>query len=617
MVLRYWGERGLTSDSFSHLVDRSAAGIRTSTLAADLERRGWRVHVADGTADLARREIDEGRPVLALIQDRPGTFHYVVLVGWSNRGVIFHDPARTPFRVMTPAAFERRWKPARHWMLVLTPMPGRAANGSDAGPPVVGQIAPADAVETDCARLIEEGVRHAQARDLPGADRSLTAALGCPGPAPLRELAGVRVLQNRWPDAEDLAAAALVADPSDAHAWRLLATSRFVQDDERGALEAWNRVAEPRIDLVQVEGLSRTRHRVVEQLIGLSAGGLLTPQALARAQRRLIGLPAASSTRLEYRPVPSGLAEIRAFVSERPLLPRDRLTLVSAGVSAAIDREVGAALSSMSGGGERLEVGWRFWKDRPKFSLALSAPAPWNGIWALEAFDEHQAFSSPELRAADTRGIDLKTGDWATGRLAWSIDGGLHAWDHVGSFATTGGALRLLSLDGRVDAHLHTAGWFGRNRFASTEGAWRWRSSARRSSGSIGVARIQAGAATSRVPLNLWFAGDTGHVRPTLLRAHPVLDGGRLRDSRLGRAMVSVSMEAQHWWPLPGGVRTAGAVFTDAARVARRPSGRAITDLDAGLGVRLMAPGVPGTLRVDLAKGLRDGAMALSVVYEP
>ena len=32
MVLRYWGERGLTAESFSHLVDRSAAGIRTNAL---------------------------------------------------------------------------------------------------------------------------------------------------------------------------------------------------------------------------------------------------------------------------------------------------------------------------------------------------------------------------------------------------------------------------------------------------------------------------------------------------------------------------------------------------------------------------------------------------------
>jgi len=32
MVLRYWGERGLTAESFASLVDASAAGIRTNAL---------------------------------------------------------------------------------------------------------------------------------------------------------------------------------------------------------------------------------------------------------------------------------------------------------------------------------------------------------------------------------------------------------------------------------------------------------------------------------------------------------------------------------------------------------------------------------------------------------
>ena len=30
MIMRYWGARGLDAESFAHLVDRSAAGIRTT-----------------------------------------------------------------------------------------------------------------------------------------------------------------------------------------------------------------------------------------------------------------------------------------------------------------------------------------------------------------------------------------------------------------------------------------------------------------------------------------------------------------------------------------------------------------------------------------------------------
>ena len=107
MVLRYWGERGISAETFSHLVDRSAAGIRTDVLLDELRRRGWTADGGDGDELALRRELSSGRPVLTLIEDRPSTFHYVVLVGWHERGVVFHDPARGPFIVMSTGEFAR------------------------------------------------------------------------------------------------------------------------------------------------------------------------------------------------------------------------------------------------------------------------------------------------------------------------------------------------------------------------------------------------------------------------------------------------------------------------------------------------------------------------------
>ena len=46
MVLRYWGERRGFPEDFAPLVDRSAAGIRTAALTADVERRGWQARAA-------------------------------------------------------------------------------------------------------------------------------------------------------------------------------------------------------------------------------------------------------------------------------------------------------------------------------------------------------------------------------------------------------------------------------------------------------------------------------------------------------------------------------------------------------------------------------------------
>src|SRR5690606_30117991 len=97
--------------------------------------------------------------------------------------------------------------------------------------------------------------------------------------------------------------------------------------------------------------------------------------------------------------------------------------------------------------------------------------------------------------------------------------------------------------------------------------------------GTAGVQGIAAGA-----PLDLWFAGDTGVARNTLLRAHPLLDGGEMRVERLGRRLLFGSIEAQRWWPVAGVVRVAGAMFVDVAGTQLRAGlpNRANVDVGAG-----------------------------------
>ena len=56
------------------------------------------------------------------------------------------------------------------------------------------------------------------------------------------------------------------------HAWRILATSEYVGGDPDAALEAWNAVGEPAIDLVTVQGLDHTRHGAATALLGLQSG---------------------------------------------------------------------------------------------------------------------------------------------------------------------------------------------------------------------------------------------------------------------------------------------------------------------------------------------------------
>lgn len=606
MLLRFWGETDVAAESFAHLVDRSAAGIRTNALIGELRQRGWDATGIAGTRDLLARELAQGRPVVTLIEDRPGTYHYVVIVARHDRGIVFHDPARVPFRVMTVIEFERRWNAADRWMAVVVPPAAPADRPLDN---------PAAAPLSSCDQLISDGVTAARNNDLGLAERALTSALSCPGSAAARELAGVRLLQQRWNDVESLASAAVGHDSGDTYAWKLLATARFIQDDALGALDAWNRAAEPRLDVVRIDGLRRTRHRVVEQLLDVRNGETLTAAALVRAQRRMRELPAAVSTRLEYRPVPSGLAELRGAVVERSIFPTSPLSLAALGVSAAVSREVRVALGSVTGGGEEIAFGWRFWEHRRRLAAGIRAPAPWGGVWGAEGFQERQSFTSAAFPDARRTGAEVTQSSWATPWLRWSLGTGVDRWQGVGTFGSVAGRVRLASARDRLTVQAHTSAWLGRNGFTVGGVAVRARSSLE-PRGMVLLATVATETASVRTPMDLWPAGDTGLARTTLLRAHPLLaGGGRMRISRIGRVVHNASLEGQRWWRIVGPIRGAAAAFVDAARTSRRAAGTLRHDVDAGIGARLIGAGIPGILRIDFATGVNDGAKALSFVY--
>ena len=615
MVLRYWGERGISAETFSHLVDRSAAGIRTDTLVEELRRHGWTVTGLDGDEPLLRGELSRGRPVLTLIEDRPSVFHYVVLVAWHDRGVVFHDPARGPFVVMSTGEFGRRWRAARRWMAVV--VPGRAATNDDAVPDlaVPAPVPPPVPIETSaCEQAVAQGVRHAQSNELDAAERILAASLSCP--TAVRELAGLRVLQKRWQEAEDLASTAVAADDGDEYAWQVLATSRFVQNDRLGALSAWNRVGEPKLDLVRIDGLMRTRHRVVERLVNAQPDEVLTPGRFVRAERQLASLPSATSTRLEYVPVSMGLAELRGVVAERPLVPTGRFSVAAMGLVAVATREVRVATGAPFGGGEEISGIWRFWPHRMRIGAGVHTPAPWGGVWSFDAFSERQPFTTTEVPPAAHTGARLEASDWFSDRVHWTLIAGVDAWDPESARGHVGGQVRFVTVDSRFDAALRLASWPGNGAFGTLSAGIHGRSStARRGAVLLGSATFQR--ASERTPLDLWWAGDTGHARSTYLRAHPVLHDGRLRTERLGQELVQMSLEAQRWWALAGPVSAAAAVFGDVAQTFRRYSGPASRDVDVGLGTRLAVVGIPGTFAVNLAKGLADGATAFSVTYQP
>ena len=513
MVMRYWGERGIDAEAFRPLIDRKARGIRTDALASNLRARGWTVLALDGSAEALERELQHGRPIITLIEDHPGTYHFVVVVARSTNGVVFHDPARAPFRVSTAAEFDKRWAVTNRWMLVVTPGAVRSTITLSAPDRVVPSTA--------CDQQIADGVRLAQQNDLDAAERTLAGAISCPGGAAFRELAGIRAVQRRWPEAAELASAALARDRSDDYAARLLATARFVTDDQLGALDAWNRIDEPRIDLIRVDGLTRTRYQVVEHALGLKPGTRLSRAALMRARRRLLEFPAGSGS-VDFAPVPSGLAEIRATVGDRPLVPHGALDLGVLGVAASITREVSTSISSPSGGGEQVGVDWRFWAHRPLYQVSFGAPAPWRGVWKLTASRERQPYTSafaPTVHDA----VQLELADWANGSLRWQVATGVDRWNRGANFGTAAGGVRFVSGSDRLDARAQLHTWFGGgDAFERADLRVLARSSSR-PRGLVLVMDAGAVAASASAPPDLWPAGDTGRARPLLLSCRDTL----------------------------------------------------------------------------------------------
>jgi hypothetical protein len=616
MVMRYWGAAGIQPDAFASLIDPEAHGIPTAALVASLRRQSWTVIAGPADAPRAQRQLAQGRPVIALLEDRPGAFHYVVVVAWMGRSVIVHDPARMPFRVLDERTFDRAWEKSRRWMLVAFPpasLPAHASAEHDRAPTAASTRGDV------CTDLVAEGVRVAQTGDRESARRALEAAtVTCPAAAgPWRELAGLDALAADWTAAADHARRALAREEADDYTWRLLATSEYVRHEDLAALRAWNRIGEPTVDIVNIHGLERTRFPVLTTAMAMPPGTLVTPERLRLAERRARAIPSIAAARVSFHPVENGRAQVDVGVVERSPAPTSKLVWIGTGLRAGTDRELSASLANMTGGGDRATASWRWWEHRPRVEVSMAAPGPRGvgGVWRVEGSWEKETFGSAAF--ADTRThAGLSLDKWITARVR--VEGGvaLDRYESVGLAAAASGAIELwpmpnLALQGR------STFWSGEMApFASSGVAARWRSSSK-SLGPVWLASAGFDRASGSAPAMLWPGADTGHARDALLRAHPLLDEGVITGGVFGRELTHATVEWQRWrrlsrWPF----RVAPAAFVDAAHAAR---GLAFTDsrlqVDVGAGLRISA-GEFGVLRIDLGKGLRDGSTALSVGWQ-
>ena len=608
MVMRFWGARAIGPDQFAPLVDPQAHGISSRVLTSFLSARGWQAYALSGSDDLVRHHVQAGRPVIALIRVSPSRLHYVVIVSWTNEGVVLHDPAQAPFRSVSRATFDREWRATDRLMLLVLPPDG----GVDSPSRADADISPPAA----CAALVAEGIALTSDHAFDAAVARLRAAhADCPeSSAPLTELAAVELLQSDLHGAESTALQATTLNPHDAHAWRTLATSRYLLHETDAALDAWNHVGEPVLDLVRIDGLRRTKTGVVANAIGLAPGRVLTPDALALGRRRLEDLPAASASRLEYTPVGRGQTELRAAVVEPSLVPSGWFDAGGVAVGAAINRELAWTFTSPSGNGEAISAQWRWWENRPRVSLSASVPVR-PGILTIDGFVERQTFSTTDSSQAivvdDRRSVSAGLHDWATPWLRWNAVLGADQWNGLGTLPRLTGSLDVRAAADRVALGVASTVWPDQDGFASTRAGVRWRSTAE-ATGAALIAVVDGAIVTRRAPHDLWPGADTGQATSTLLRAHTSLIQGVIVSQAFGRQVVHATGEWQSRSRPVWIARIRGAVFVDAARAWQGDYVRDRTLVDVGGGVRMGLSG-RGTVRIDVAHGLTDGANAVSM----
>ena len=411
------------------------------------------------------------------------------------------------------------------------------------------------------------------------------------------------------------------AERTETDQWESLAAARFMAGDVRGALDAWNRVGQPRVRCLNVEGLVRTPRSVVIGYVDTSAGDVLTAGAFTRMQHRLDELPIASRSSLRYDPVVGGGTTITPIVTERGLMPQGLQSWGVVGVRAAFLQEVRVNVAGPTGRGEVWTPSYRWGENRPRLMLRLDAPSPGGlpGVIRFQTFVERQTYQYEGLgdnafRQARQR-VGVSISDWATSWLRW--EGGT-AFDRIETnYVALEGSLNARAFDDRFAVIVTAGRWLGgdeRPAVWSTELVSTMRSTTR---DDVPMLTVTAGVArtSDSAPLALWPAVSSGDGRNGLLRAHPLRRDSVITDEVFGRHLVFGTTEFEY--PFQTRVGQVGvAVFVDMAQSSRRLV-RTLSSpfhVDVGTGVRFDASGT-GKVRLDFGYGLRDGHVRLSAGY--
>jgi predicted double-glycine peptidase len=639
MIFRYWGDRYASVHQFASLVDRGSGGIRGDVLANAIRGRGWTAVRLRGSIETIRKHVITEQPLLLLIEDHPGRYHYVVAIGADEGHVYLHDPTWGPSRRYANSELLEIWRPTGFWALLVRPdenrtqhPPNATGEAGDAATAHAEVQAPAmnlGAEPTACDLLLDDAIRSTRSKPPQSVEAALNQVrLECPDSSrPVSELAALRFVERRWRDAETLAAEAVHLDPSDTYGWDVLGSSRYVADDQAGALQAWNHIDQPRVDAVEIEGLTRTQYALVAQSLDLTPATLLTDARLRLAARRLNDLPTTVGSMVSYRPDENGFAKVEATVVERRF-GRTGLEWAATAARALANREMRAVFPGGRGQGEVWTAGWRWWDNRPRVAGSFSTPVVGRlaGVWRVALSWEEQTYDAGANEGVvreERLGASVGVANWLTADLRYELTAGADSWDGSKA-ARIGGTLERRLLQDRLALVASAKLWLGEEPFADTQIRTRFRSSPN-AQGLVWSGSATLQTATAKAPLWAWAGAGAGRSRLQRLRAHPLLVNGIISGPAFGRQLSQASFEVSRWISTTsgppsffgslGGVVPLGlAAFIDTAHVRHRlPGARGQPlQIDGGVGVRLSFPAENGTIRIDYARGLRDENQAVT-----
>ena len=570
MVERYWGTRGVYDEDFDHLVRDGEGGIRASELSAALRRRGYGVRAITNRPLEVLEAVERAVPPILLLASGNGKLHYVVMVGFDSDEISIHDPDFGPSRRVPRAELMGRWSASRY--LALLVVPDSAQRHASAAPPPHGAGAGSDP------------------DSLPSSADSALALLRS-GDYGAAQAAAMPLLEGRPSERET--------------GRRILATAAYLAGDPDGALDHWNAVGEPRVDLVEISGARHSRYHALQGRTGVEPGQILTRPALELARRRLAESPAVRRARVDYQPLPDGTVEVRAAVLERERTPPPALIAAEA-LGAIATKEVALEVGPFAGapGRWRIEGAWRVAQRRLRGAFATSSPALPGVAHVFIEWRAERYAATPTSEGSTVAAEEQRTGGWAElaewirPSLRVSARVGVERWSHGGRMLAVGSGAQwaVAGDDGRLSIDVDA--WTGAASDVLRAGL---RGALEVPVGSHGSWRAEAGAVvvSAGAPRLLWEGAGTGRVRAPLLRAHPLEDGDVLDGAAFAPRLAHATLERRVFLRR-GPLRVGAAAFVDAA-ITGHPSRRGGVWLDGGAG--LFADVGEEEVALDLAHG--------------